>query len=411
MESVSIEQITPDEHNVRRRVDADKRAYEELKKSIESQGIIQPLILRPIENGYRVVAGHRRLSAARDVGLTEVPAEIKEMTDAEAVEQQLVENLMRVDIDAVEEASGYFRLAEMGMSKKKLAERIGKSQSHITQRLKLLELPASVLAAVKADKLPVSRALELVSYVGEEWFNDLFERAVGTHGDVEWLATGFARQVESAALLAEVQAKAEKLGYAFAAGGSHSFNERSNPTAKWKTVEDFDLSKEQLDQLKEHPEVLGIWWERGFNGGGRERLCVVDAPAMKKLLGLKNTLTSQQQEQRERNRLLREAKKRREEIVSDVALQRRLPESATDLDKKLRYLAAQAVHGDYGKKALKCMGVEPSDRYGWEREWIAAPERTADDLRRYVLVATLVELSAFNPKACEERLREWGYDL
>jgi ParB family transcriptional regulator, chromosome partitioning protein len=119
-----------------------------LAKSIREQGILQPLLVRPLgtaDAGFELVAGERRWRAAQRIGLHEVPVVVRTIGDAEAIELALVENLQREDLSALEEAAAYRRLIDsFGRTQAELAEAIGKSRSHIANTLRLLSLPPEV---------------------------------------------------------------------------------------------------------------------------------------------------------------------------------------------------------------------------------------------------------------------------
>lgn len=171
--------------NVRRRI-GDVR---DLAASITSVGIVEPLLVSPIDDErYVIVAGHRRHAAAVKAGLTEVPCTIRTLTDAERVEIMLVENLQRADLTPVEEASGYFRLLEHGMTQKELAKRIGRSARHVAARLALLELPKAVQDEVHGGTITVADAQCLLALraepevierlLADDWNRRDLERAV-----------------------------------------------------------------------------------------------------------------------------------------------------------------------------------------------------------------------------------------
>jgi ParB/RepB/Spo0J family partition protein len=184
-EIIPIDKLVPSADNPRRKV-GDVR---DLASSIAAVGVIEPLVVvaRP-EGGYQVVAGHRRLAAARTAGLSEVPCTVRELSEAERIEIALVENLVRSDLRPVEEAGALFRLVEMGQSVKALSSRIGRSAKHITSRLALLELPPKVQAQVDAGKVTVTEASALLalkdhpdaieSLLSDEWKRGDLERQV-----------------------------------------------------------------------------------------------------------------------------------------------------------------------------------------------------------------------------------------
>jgi len=183
---VPVGSLVAAEDNLRRRVGEVR----ELAASIASVGIVEPLLVAPAgEDGrFVVVAGHRRLVAARRAGLAEVPCTVRELSEAERVEIMLVENLQRSDLTPIEEASGYFRLVEHGMTHKQLAGRIGRSARHVAGRLALLELPKLAQDELHAGTLTVAEAQALLSLkrqpdvierlLGDEWARRDLERAV-----------------------------------------------------------------------------------------------------------------------------------------------------------------------------------------------------------------------------------------
>ena len=180
-----IDSIVPAGDNLRRRI-GDVR---DLAASITAVGLVEPLLVSPVDGDrYVIVAGHRRHAAAQKAGMTEVPCTIRTLTDAERVEIMLVENLQRSDLTAIEEASGYFRLVEHGMTHKELARRIGRSARHVAGRLALLELPRSVQDELHSGAMTVSDGQALLTFrdqpeiierlLANEWNRRDIERAV-----------------------------------------------------------------------------------------------------------------------------------------------------------------------------------------------------------------------------------------
>jgi ParB family transcriptional regulator, chromosome partitioning protein len=137
-----------------------------LAQSIREQGVLQPLLLRPPADGaagFELVAGERRWRAAQRIGLHEVPAVVKALGDAEAIEVALVENLQREDLTALEEAAAYRRLIdEHGRTQSALAEAVGKSRSHIANTLRLLSLPEAVRCPLEDGTLSAGHARALL---------------------------------------------------------------------------------------------------------------------------------------------------------------------------------------------------------------------------------------------------------
>lgn len=136
---IEVSKIEPNPYQTR--LTYSHESMEELKQSIKQLGIVTPLLVRPIGDRFQLVSGSRRLKAAQELGLKEVPAIVKELTDREVMEITITENLQREDLNAIEEALGFQRLIdEFGYTHEQLAERLGKSRSYITNSLRLLKL-------------------------------------------------------------------------------------------------------------------------------------------------------------------------------------------------------------------------------------------------------------------------------
>ncbi|MDD4801873.1 MAG: nucleoid occlusion protein [Syntrophomonas sp.] len=135
----------------------------ELAKSIQMYGIIQPVIVRKIRNGYQLIAGERRYRACRMIGKTTISAVVREMSDEKAAAVSLIENLQRKELNYFEEADAYARLlSEFGMTQDELAQRIGKSQSAIANKIRLLRLDDEVRLMIEPDSLSERHARALL---------------------------------------------------------------------------------------------------------------------------------------------------------------------------------------------------------------------------------------------------------
>ena len=129
---------------------------EELAASIRLYGVIQPIVVRPLadDGGYEIVAGARRVQAARQAGLDRIPALVRQADDGEALEVALVENLIREDLNPIEEAKAFVTLIETyGLSQEQVAERVGLDRSTVANTVRLLALPVGVQAAVARGEL------------------------------------------------------------------------------------------------------------------------------------------------------------------------------------------------------------------------------------------------------------------
>jgi len=150
---LGINEIEPNRDQPRKHF--DEAALSELADSIALHGVIQPLLVRPIsDGGYQLIAGERRWRASRLAGLTEVPVVIREMTDSEAMELALIENLQREDLNPIEEAEGYKLLMDTySLTQSEAAERVGKSRPAVANAMRLLSLPKEVLDLIKEGRI------------------------------------------------------------------------------------------------------------------------------------------------------------------------------------------------------------------------------------------------------------------
>lgn len=177
-ERVRMADIVPNKEQPRR--DFDLAALEQLAASIREHGVIQPLVLRPMPNGtYQIVAGERRYRASRMAGLLEVPAVVQELTDQEAMELALIENLQREDLNPLEEAQGYQALLdEYHLTQEEIAKSVGKSRPVVANALRLLHLPEPVLQYIKEGALSAGHARALCGMDDPKQQIALAEKAV-----------------------------------------------------------------------------------------------------------------------------------------------------------------------------------------------------------------------------------------
>lgn len=169
-------------------------ALDELVNSIRSHGVLQPLLLRPAGGQYELVAGERRLRAARQAGLTTVPAIVKSVSDQDALEQTLIENLQREDLNVMEEAEGYQHLAgSFGLTQDVIAEQVGKARATVANVLRLLTLPAEIKQMLTENRLSPGhgKALLAVAIDDEKCF--LARRAAAESWSVRVLEKAVAR--------------------------------------------------------------------------------------------------------------------------------------------------------------------------------------------------------------------------
>ena len=166
-EEVPVSAIRPNTHQPRRNF--SEKSIKELAASIREVGILQPLVIRSTEAGFELIAGERRLRAAKEAGLDRVPVLIRHAGEGESMEMALVENLQREDLNPLETAAAYQALMDsFGLTKDQLAARLGKSRAAVTNTLRLTRLPESIRAMVLTDKLSEGHARALLGLETEK---------------------------------------------------------------------------------------------------------------------------------------------------------------------------------------------------------------------------------------------------
>ena len=165
--SLPLRDIEPDKSQPRKAFDEESLAA--LAGSIAKHGLLQPIAVRPAPaGGWRIIAGERRWRAARMAGLTEVPVVIREVSDEQAMELALIENLQREDLDPIEEAMGYQQLMERcNFTQEEAAKRLSRSRSAVANSLRLLNLPDEVIEMVRQGQLSTGHAKVILSLEGE----------------------------------------------------------------------------------------------------------------------------------------------------------------------------------------------------------------------------------------------------
>ncbi|HKW92967.1 MAG TPA: ParB/RepB/Spo0J family partition protein [Methylomirabilota bacterium] len=142
----------------------DDKALNDLAASLSQTGVLQPVVVRRLGEGYQLIVGERRWRAAKLAGLTKIPAVIREASDAQSLELALVENLLREDLNPMEEAEAYQRLlAEFGWTQEQLAQHVQRDRSSIANCLRLLKLPELIQADLRAGRLTMGHARALLS--------------------------------------------------------------------------------------------------------------------------------------------------------------------------------------------------------------------------------------------------------
>ena len=190
---VPVEFIRPNPRNPRR--DFADAELDELAASLRERGLIQPIVVRPVRGAvdkFEIIAGERRWRAAQRAGLHDVPIVLVEVTDDEALQLAIIENVQRTDLNAVEEATGYQALInDFRHSHEEIAKVVGKSRVHITNTLRLLKLPEAVQVHVRSGRLTAGHARVLVGNPNaEELAQQIIERGLNVRQVEEWARDG-----------------------------------------------------------------------------------------------------------------------------------------------------------------------------------------------------------------------------
>ncbi|MEM0907618.1 MAG: ParB/RepB/Spo0J family partition protein [Pseudomonadota bacterium] len=248
---VAIEALTPNPNNPRASFHDEQ--LDELTQSIKAHGVMQPIIVRVVGDRYEIIAGERRWRAAQRAKLHEVPALVRNVSEGEALEMAIIENVQREGLNAIEEAAGYKRLMdEFGHRQQDLAKLIGKSRSHVANTLRLLSLPPSIRASVADGSLSAGHARALIGADDAEALADeiirrgLSVRATETlvahaaqkaegAGEKEALKGG---AVEDANTRALVRRLSRRLG--LKVGLSHNADESGTLTIRYSSLDQLD---------------------------------------------------------------------------------------------------------------------------------------------------------------------------
>jgi ParB family chromosome partitioning protein len=195
---VEVARVSANPYQPRGEFNDDK--FQELVNSVRVHGVLQPIVVRSKGDGdYELVAGERRLRAAKAAGLTRIPAVVRELTNEQSLEVALVENLQREDINAIDAAVAYKRLSEeFGLSQEDLAFGMGKSRSAIANTMRLLSLPEAIKQELKSGRIAEGHARAILSVEGEPAQVELCKRITGAGLSVreaerlakEWSAGG-----------------------------------------------------------------------------------------------------------------------------------------------------------------------------------------------------------------------------
>ena len=174
---MDVESLTPNLFQPRKNFDKEK--MEELKESIRKHGIIQPIVVRKMASGYEIVAGERRLKAAKEIGLKKIPAIIKILNNEKSLEIALVENIQREDLNPIEQANSFKRLIdEFNLTQQELAEVTGKSRALVANTTRLLKLNPEIQKNISEGKISFGHAKLLLSIEDEEVQSAVCDRII-----------------------------------------------------------------------------------------------------------------------------------------------------------------------------------------------------------------------------------------
>lgn len=166
VKSLEVNEIVANQFQPRK--EFDDEALEELMQSIKQYGVLQPILVRKTLSGYELIAGERRLRASKRAGLKVVPAIVREYSDSEMTEIALIENLQREDLTAIEEAAAYEKLlTTFGLTQEELAQKVGRSRSHIANFIRMLTLPTVIQNYVSRETISMGQARPLITLDNE----------------------------------------------------------------------------------------------------------------------------------------------------------------------------------------------------------------------------------------------------
>jgi ParB family chromosome partitioning protein len=184
--NLEIASIVSNQLQPRKTISPDR--IEELASSISEKGVIQPVIVRSKKGSFELIAGERRLRAAKSLGFTHIPAIVREAEDVESLQLALIENLHREDLNPLEEAQAYEQLAtEFGLSQEKIAQLVGKKPSSVSNMLRLLKLPEEIKSALRKGLITMGHARTILALKDVEEQGGIFRRAVNQHLSVREL--------------------------------------------------------------------------------------------------------------------------------------------------------------------------------------------------------------------------------
>jgi ParB family chromosome partitioning protein len=236
------------------RKDFDESGLEDLTASIREKGIVQPILVRPmvgVPGAYEIIAGERRWRAAQRAALHEVPVVVHEVSDKEALELAIIENVQRADLNALEEAIGYQQLIdEHGYGQSALADVIGKSRPYVANTLRLLKLPETVKDYLRAGKLTAGHARALINVADPEAVAKRIVDAGMTVRDVEAVGKSSGKKRSKGKVDKDADIRAAERAISDAIGLAVTIDHKRGGSGsvliRYKTLEQFDDIQKRL---------------------------------------------------------------------------------------------------------------------------------------------------------------------
>lgn len=365
---IPVDKLRPAPDNLRRKIRADSQKFKELVASVRARGVLQPLLVTPLDDGtFLISAGARRREAALEAGLAELPCVIKEQDEADRVEAAIIENGHRADLTPMEQARGFFRLVELGRPLEEVARRLGYSARLIRERVALLDLPKRAQTMIDKGELPLVGAGELLRLVEHpERLNELLDNPP-RNGDWHWHVDRMLSAVKADAAVAKARELAATARYPVVEFSNY-IPHNIKTTAIGNDHGDLDVDKGRHRREPCHAIAI-ITGHRPHSA----EVCV--DPARHGPRGsspLKSTRRTQDDERRSASRAA--ARERRAVLqarleVEDQLLGRRVPEQMVRHLVFSAYLAGMSYQD--ASQLGKRLGLEPAEG-GMGREWDTA---------------------------------------
>lgn len=395
-----LEQLQLPEDNIRAKIGD----VSELARSIAAVGMLEPIVVTPrsgdvaVPDGYLVVCGARRVAGASAAGLTHVPAIVREFTDEQRIEAMVVENLQREDLSPTEEAEAFQRLVDLGHSQRQLALRLGRSQSHISKRLALLELPAAAGRLVDSGRIRLEDAAELGKLRDHpERIADVVRAIEKRPQDVEWILRQELSDLEREEKIARTRAELEKSGVTIVELVGEDYNQR--PPSGTAIVREYAYDRRQVEmKISKHAKLPCHAVAIDVRGGVFE-LCTAPAAHKGKNASLPEARTKTELKRKEHEKAIRDA--RRVRIAFIRGLLEKPPASKDELVETVVLALIAEAWQDKRKVACELLGVDPesedaraiADAEIYVDRWQAALQLEAKKPRRALTVGLALAIS------------------